>query len=316
MKGVMFTQKGKAEILDETKPKCNQDTILCKTLYSGISNGTERNLLIGGNYSGGTWPNRIGYQLVGEVIQTGQKIKSFQKGDILFSAGFHGHVEYFTVKENDLIIKLPSGKDIREAALLGVAGVPWNNLRRAGTTADDSVVIIGSGLIGICGAQLAQILGAKTSLAAGAAGHRLEAAEKVGIKSIFNNKTEQGQTALKKAGPYSVVLECSGANVLDQITGIGFQGEGIVAEGARVYLTAGRFRADIDFNAASKYKLSIMFSTHFNKQDLEQIVQFWLDDKLIMKPLLSQTVPIKEAPGIYQILADNPSALLGTVFAW
>ena len=55
MKSIMFVAKGKTELIQEPAPVCGNDTILLKTLYSGMTNGTERNLLMGGNY-GGTWP--------------------------------------------------------------------------------------------------------------------------------------------------------------------------------------------------------------------------------------------------------------------
>ena len=48
MKGIMFTAKGVAEIIDEPEPTCGDDEVLLKTLYSGLSNGTERSLLVGG----------------------------------------------------------------------------------------------------------------------------------------------------------------------------------------------------------------------------------------------------------------------------
>ncbi|MCZ6631968.1 MAG: hypothetical protein O7G87_01055 [bacterium] len=59
MKGVMFTSKDVTEIIDEPEPGCGEDEVLLKTLYSGISNGTERSFLTGGAYGGQKWPNGI-----------------------------------------------------------------------------------------------------------------------------------------------------------------------------------------------------------------------------------------------------------------
>ena len=52
----------------EPTPVCGPGQVLCETLYSGLTNGTERNVLMGGNY-GGRWPYRMGYQNVGRVIE-------------------------------------------------------------------------------------------------------------------------------------------------------------------------------------------------------------------------------------------------------
>lgn len=73
MKGIWFTGKGIAAFIEEEKPVCSESTALLKTLYSGLSNGTERNKLMGGNYGSGSWPDRIGYQHVSEVIEVGSE---------------------------------------------------------------------------------------------------------------------------------------------------------------------------------------------------------------------------------------------------
>ena len=61
MKGVMFVEKGKAAIIEEDMPVCEPDTMLCKVLYSGVSNGTERSFLMDGSYGAGRpFPKRRG----------------------------------------------------------------------------------------------------------------------------------------------------------------------------------------------------------------------------------------------------------------
>jgi NADPH:quinone reductase-like Zn-dependent oxidoreductase len=94
MKGIMFVAKERAAIQDEPVPARGPGKILCKTIYSGLTNGTERNVLTGGNY-GGSWPSRCGYQNVGRVLEVGDGVKGFAVGDAVFSANFSQHVQYF-----------------------------------------------------------------------------------------------------------------------------------------------------------------------------------------------------------------------------
>lgn len=63
MKGIMFVSQGQAQLIDEPVPTCTSDTMLVRTIYSGLSNGTERSFLMGGPYSA-PWPTRIAYQHV------------------------------------------------------------------------------------------------------------------------------------------------------------------------------------------------------------------------------------------------------------
>ena len=87
-------------------PRGNQVRI--RTLYSGITNGTERNQLHKGNYAPGDklLPMPTGYQTVGRVIETGPDTECLQVDDLIFvgkSTG--GHLEYIVVAEDELLIK-------------------------------------------------------------------------------------------------------------------------------------------------------------------------------------------------------------------
>ena len=143
MKGVMFVEKGKAAIIAEDMPVCKPDTMLCKVLYSGVSNGTERSFLMDGNYGAGwPFPKRIAYQHVSEVIEVGSQIACFQVGDVVFSATYPGHVEYHLLKESDLVIKLPQGFDLEQVVRLAHRGdIKLRPLVRDVVALDDAVRI-------------------------------------------------------------------------------------------------------------------------------------------------------------------------------
>ncbi|MBD3239620.1 MAG: hypothetical protein GF331_03475 [Chitinivibrionales bacterium] len=72
MKRISFVKKGVAAIVDEPIPACAPDTMLLRTRYSAVSNGTERNQLLGGNYNGAGFPFYPGYQNVAEVVECGE----------------------------------------------------------------------------------------------------------------------------------------------------------------------------------------------------------------------------------------------------
>ena len=220
MKGVMFVEKGVAAIINEPMPVCTDDAMLLKALYSGVSNGTERSFLMDGNYGAGwPFPKRIAYQHVSEVIAVGSQITRFQAGDVVFSATYPGHVEYHLVRRSDLVIKLPQGFDLVAAAQLGVASVSFHDAQRARVRPQDNVLVFGAGLIGQFAAQAARVMGAQVTVA----GHhddRLELARQLGADRVINNATEAGRAEIAQHKPYSVVFECSGGDVLDQIIGL------------------------------------------------------------------------------------------------
>lgn len=313
MKGVIFPEKGKAILQEEPAPTCAPDTVLLKTLYSGLTNGTERNVLLGGNY-GGAFPARCGYQLVSRVVEVGEQITRFQVGDVVFTGTFPGHVEYHTARETDLILKLPSGLDPQEAALLGVASVPMHDLRRASTSAEDNVLVMGAGLIGQFAAQAAKILGARVTVA-DLDDRRLSLARFFGADQIANTAGESGRGILDQLKPFSVVVETSGAEVLGRIIGDTWGG-GLIGHRARVLMIAGRDQVTYSFNAAQGHEVALLHAGHFDQSDLEIVVRHVLKGDLRLRPALQDVVSIDQAPRIYETLRDDPNHLLGTVFVW
>ena len=85
MKGLIFAEKGRTVLQQNSAPALQDGAVLCRTLYTGLTNGTERNVLMGGNY-GGRWPSRCGYQNVGRVLAVGAGVQGFAPGDVVFSA--------------------------------------------------------------------------------------------------------------------------------------------------------------------------------------------------------------------------------------
>jgi 2-desacetyl-2-hydroxyethyl bacteriochlorophyllide A dehydrogenase len=313
MQAVIFPAKGQAILTEAPAPVCAPDTVLLQTIYSGVTNGTERNVLLGGNY-GGTFPASCAYQLVSRVIEIGQEISRFQVGDVVYTGTFPGHVAYHTARETDLIVKLPEGLDRQEAALLGVASVPMHDLRRAETRVEDHVLVVGAGLIGQFAAQAARIVGARVTVA-DLDRRRLDLALSLGADEAVNSGTPEGQARLQEAKPFSVVMEASGADLLDQLIGSTW-GEGLIGHRGRVLIIAGRGRVSYNFNAAQGHELAVLHAGHFGQSDLEQVVRHAIAGTLRIRPLIQDVVPIAEAPRIYETLRDRPNDLMGTVFVW
>jgi len=314
MKGIWFVEKGKAAFVDEARPICRPDTVFLKTLYSGLSNGTERNKLMGGNYNKGGWPDRIAYQHVSEVIECGEQISRFHVGDVVYTGTYPGHVPYHVAREDDLIIKLSNTIDLPAATLLGVASVSMHDARIANVRVEDRVLVIGGGLIGLFAMQVALAMGAEVALVDRNA-DRLELAKKLGADFTFDNTQEAAWKPLGEVAPFSVCLECSGADIMDQV--IGKRGQsGVLARHARLVWVAGRFDNTYNFNGASRVKLVTYSTSHFEQVDLAQVLRLEAKGCINLKALVRDVVPITDAISIYDTLRDEKQKLLGTVFDW
>ena len=317
MGGIIFAEKGKAVFQDEPTPGCGAGTVLCQSLYTGLTNGTERNCLCGGNYGGWRWPARCGYQNVGRVLAVGDGVQGYQPGDVVFSGDFCQHAEYFAAPAaaDRLIVKLPPAVDPRHAALFGVASVALHDVRRAEVRIGEKALVVGAGPIGQFTAQAARLAGAVVTVCDLNA-KRLAVARALGAHATIPLTVAAGSwDAVKQAAPFDVVFEDSGAPILDRVIGANW-GQGVLKFRSRVVMIAGRDRVDYNFNAGQGYELSILHAGHFDAGDLQQVCRFAAEGTLKIGPVIQDIVKADQAIGIYDRLRDDPGSLFGTVFEW
>jgi len=213
-RAIWFAERSRAELRDEPVPAGGPGQILCRTLFSGVTNGTERNALLGGNYSAG-WPCRPGYQVVGEVVDVGAGVSGYAPGDVVFSGNFLGHGGWFAADVSDpdgantLTVKLPPAIDPAEAALFGMASVGLHDVRRAGTKIGDRVLVVGAGCIGQFTAQAARVAGAEVTICDLDAG-RLALAAELGADATQVVDGDEAWAALRAAGRSTWSLRTAG----------------------------------------------------------------------------------------------------------
>lgn len=281
-----------------------------ETIYSGITNGTERNQLIGGNYApkdeqlptGGN-----GYQNVGRVIEVGPDVSELQVGDVLYMSAIHA--EYVVMAEDDLLIKLPDSIDRMEAALFGMTSVAMRTCRNTELKMGERVLIVGAGIIGQVAAQIAAVMGARATLCDINA-DRLELAREIGAAETVLDVSGDGWEKGVAEGTFDAVIDFAG------VPGMEDQFLSAVRQHGRIIFIAGRDKVTYTFNLGQGREIQIKQNSHFDRDDLQNLCRL-VDRGLVkIKPLIRDVVPVDEAKRIYDTLRDNPTELLGTVFAW
>src|SRR5215469_12113036 len=137
------------EIRELPTPRPAADEVLVRTLYSGISSGTERLVYrgeipaelalddaigaLGGTFS---YPFAYGYACVGEVAESGEMVFAF-----------HPHQDMFTARAGDLIA-LPA-IDPASATLFPLVETALQVTLDAGTGFRDRVIVLGAGVLGL-----------------------------------------------------------------------------------------------------------------------------------------------------------------------
>lgn len=164
--------------------------LLVRTLFSGISTGTEllayRGLLdpelpiderigsLGGTFR---YPFPYGYGCVGEVERSDGPVPT---GTTVFA--FHPHQDRFLVGPDD-VVALPPGTDPRTATLFPYVETALQLGLDAGPVAQETVAVLGLGAVGLITALLLQRAGA-TVVAADPSDGRRHLAASLGVPAV------------------------------------------------------------------------------------------------------------------------------------
>lgn len=161
VRALWYTAPRQAELRQTALPAPGSDQVLVKTLFSGLSRGTERLVFEGrvpaseytrmrlptqeGEFS---FPIKYGYAAVGTVEQG----PSGLMGKTVFA--LHPHQEAFVIPASAAVV-VPSGVPAKRAVLAANMETALNILWDGHAAPADRIVIIGGGLVGLLTAALA-----------------------------------------------------------------------------------------------------------------------------------------------------------------
>ncbi len=170
-RALWYVKPGIAELLPEQLAAPKPDEARVRTLFSGISRGTER-LVFGGKVGASEWermrapmqggtfpfPVKYGYCAVG-VVDIGP---SELQGRTVFC--LHPHQDVFNAPIS-MLVPIPDSVPARRATLAANAETALNALWDAGAGPADRIVIVGAGIVGLMAASIAaQLPGAEVTV--------------------------------------------------------------------------------------------------------------------------------------------------------
>lgn len=216
-RAVQFTAPRRVELVAVDLPRLvGNSWVLVRTLYSGISSGTEM-LAYRGELDAGTvldetltslsgsfrYPFSYGYSCVGVVERGTDDVPA---GSVVFA--FHPHQERFVVRAAD-VVRLDGVADPRSAALFPLVETALQLTLDADAVHEEAVVVLGLGTVGVLTAVLLRRAGARV-VAVEPLEWRRALAESLGI------------TAVEPAHVHDVVAETTagrGAALVVELTG-------------------------------------------------------------------------------------------------
>jgi 2-desacetyl-2-hydroxyethyl bacteriochlorophyllide A dehydrogenase len=325
---VVFESVGEAVLKPFAVPEPGSGEAVIATDYSVISAGTERaNLMNLPNTSGG-FPYRPGYCGVGRVMGVGAEVEGVSVGDrVLIDRG--GHRSHVVQRAAELTVVEDDRVEDLEAAFVAIAAMGLQGVRKLRLELGESAMVIGLGLLGTFATQLARIDGAIPVIVSDFDQKRRELALSLGADHAFAPDEEDLAGKIRALtggrGPDAIV-EVTGAAVAlqDALSYVARQGRISLLGCTRIP------DAKIDFyQYVHKPGVSLIGAHTYVRPQVDSYPGYWTahddyrvllaliaEDRLRVKPIISEIVSPEQAPAVYSRLATNERPPLGVVFDW
>jgi len=314
--------------------------VLVRTLYSGVSAGTELTAYRGTNpYVHKRWDDASrlfvagdptfpfplagwGYEQVGSVEALGDGVTELEVGELVWGAW--GHRSAAPVFESRLAGRvLPAGFPPLCGVFARIGAVALNAVLDADVHIGETVAVFGQGVPGLLATQLARLNGG-TVVAVDRLPRRLELAQMLGAATVVDAATTSAAEAIKR------VTNGRGADVVIELTGSSealHEAIRSAAYGARVVVagfgqgeaTGLRLGEEFHHNRIELVSSQIAnvparLAPRWTTLRLERtIVDLHGDGRLELEGLVSHVLPAARAADAFRLLDEHPDEAVQVV---
>lgn len=224
IKAIVYTGVDQVEFRQLELAPCGDDEIVCETLYTFVSPGTELRVL-GGHYGAAKrYPLIPGYSVVARVVEVGSGVKGYRVGDLVSGRnpqpvpgvdamwGGQASAHLYTTDDENRPVLLPDGADPLDYLVAEVSAISFRGVEAAAARPGESAIVIGQGLIGSFSAAWLVQRGCRV-IACDIDDRRLGHARRRGIGTTVNMADDgamQRLVALTNGGA-DIVVESSGS---------------------------------------------------------------------------------------------------------
>lgn len=340
---VRFDAPGAIVLADEDDPALGPDEVRVRTMYSGISAGTELTAYRGSNpYLTKRWeperrvflPGEVsfdypidgwGYEEVGRVVEVGGEASSPKVGDIVW--GTWGHRSSAVIAADYAAGRvLPAMADAIDGVFSHIGAIALNAVLDAGIHLGETVAVFGQGVPGLIAGQLARLNGA-TVIAVDAIPMRRDLAERLGASSVL--AAEGGSVAerikeLTDGRGADVSIEITGSyRALHEAVRATAYNSTVVASGFFQGEAAGLSLGEEFHHNRIRIVCSQISGVNpgldhrWNELRLQRtVMSLAAEGKLALAPLVSHIVPVDKAADAFALLDREPETAVQVILSF
>jgi 2-desacetyl-2-hydroxyethyl bacteriochlorophyllide A dehydrogenase len=338
---VAFTGPGNVALIEEEDSPPLEGEVRVRTLYSGISTGTEmatyrntnpymhkywdpasRLFVLGGAHEPLRYPVVAGYEEVGQVVAAGAGVTDLPAGTLVY--GTWGHRSEQNVDAGHLRDRvLPPGADPLYGIFSHIGATALNGILDSSIRLGETVAVFGLGVVGQLVAQLAALSGAEV-IGVDLIPARLRLAQQLGAAHVIDGREAPAAEEIKRltgGRGADVCIEASGsARALNEavracayaskVVALGFlQGD---AKG--LYLGEEFHHNRINIVCSQIGGVAPELQHRWNRVRLVQtFMRLAAGGKLQLRPLITHIAPPEQAPELFRLMDEQPAEVLQAV---
>jgi 2-desacetyl-2-hydroxyethyl bacteriochlorophyllide A dehydrogenase len=303
--------------------------VLLRTLFSGISAGTEMTIYRGSNpYAKKRWdselklflnaqhdprmyPTPLGYEEVGRVVEVGPQVEGLSASDLVY--GSWGHRTGVILPGRVAVQnRMSPDADPRHGIFARIGAIALNGILDAQINVGEVVAIFGAGVVGLICCALARLSGA-TVVAVDVSAKRLEHAHAYADVLVREDAAVQIKKLTNNRGA-DVVIEATGSDVAlneairsvvysSRVVSLGFYQNN--AQG--LYLGEEFHHNRVSIVCSQISAVNPALSYRWDVPRLERtIMELQHSGRLDLIPLITHAYPFERSTEAYQLLEEHP----------
>lgn len=337
MKALRYLGPGQLAVQEIPDPTISANDVLIKVMACGICGSDVHGYL--GLTGRRTAPMTMGHEFSGQIVKTGELVKSFKEGDkvivqplnfcdecinclqgntnMCLKSKLYGVMavdgamaEFLAVPEK-LLFKLPEACSFEVGAMTEPFAVAHGALKKLGSLQDKTVLIVGIGTIGQCLLQLVKLQNPKSIIVSDLSDSRLKIAQELGTDATINPGKENYLEVVKKL---------TGGDMVDvsiEAVGIGVTVNQAIKSlkrmGVCLWVGNSAKGIEIDMQEIVTSALKIIGTYIYTHAEFGEVIDIMGTGKLTAEKLVSKVISLEEAPDAFRALHEQPDSFIKVI---